>query len=148
LWLRHLPPLQYAIAMLAAFAIGVWSAQWVIRRTRIEDPGVVVWDEFLGQWLALWPLGIVAGGDWRWMLAGFALFRLFDIWKPWPVRWADRRVHGGLGAMLDDALAGVMALVVVQAIVRLVAGFAPAALQAVSLAFGFAQAVGTACCPA
>jgi phosphatidylglycerophosphatase A len=50
------------------------------------------------------------------MLAGFALFRLFDIWKPWPVRWADRRVHGGLGAMLDDVLAGLYALAVLQAL--------------------------------
>jgi phosphatidylglycerophosphatase A len=48
------------------------------------------------------------------MIVGFALFRLFDIWKPWPVSWADRRVHGGLGVMLDDVVAGVYALVVLQ----------------------------------
>ncbi|MGH8164228.1 MAG: phosphatidylglycerophosphatase A family protein, partial [Rhodanobacteraceae bacterium] len=48
------------------------------------------------------------------MLAGFVLFRLFDIWKPWPVRWADRCVHGGLGVMLDDVLAGIYALFVLQ----------------------------------
>ena len=48
------------------------------------------------------------------MLAGFALFRLFDIWKPWPVRWADRHVHGGFGAMLDDLLAGAYALLALQ----------------------------------
>jgi phosphatidylglycerophosphatase A len=48
------------------------------------------------------------------MVAGFLLFRLFDIWKPWPVRWADRRVHGGVGVMLDDVVAGVYALIVLQ----------------------------------
>jgi phosphatidylglycerophosphatase A len=47
-------------------------------------------------------------------VGGFALFRLFDIWKPWPVRWADREVHGGLGAMLDDVLAGVYAFFILQ----------------------------------
>ena len=56
---------------------------------------------------------------WYWMAMGFVLFRLFDILKPWPVRWADRRVHGGLGIMLDDILAGVMAWLVLQGAVRL-----------------------------
>ena len=85
----------------------------MIEKTRIEDPGVVVWDEFIGQWLALTPM-LLAPSDWRWMLAGFALFRLFDIWKPWPVRWADQKLHGGFGAMLDDLLAGAYALGVLQ----------------------------------
>jgi phosphatidylglycerophosphatase A len=118
LWLRHLPMAYYALVVVAAFALGTWAAQWVIGRIGLEDPGAVVWDEFVGQWLALWPLGIVVT-DWRCLLAGFALFRLFDIWKPWPVRWADRSVHGGLGAMLDDALAGAMALAVLQGALRL-----------------------------
>ena len=117
LWLRHLPWPWFAGVLLVGFALGAWAAQWVIARTGIEDPGVVVWDEFLGQWLALLPLGAVVD-DWRWMVAGFALFRLFDIWKPWPVRWADRDVHGGVGAMLDDVLAGAMALGVLQGVVR------------------------------
>ncbi|HCP04044.1 MAG TPA: phosphatidylglycerophosphatase A, partial [Pseudomonas sp.] len=49
---------------------------------------------------------------WPWLLAGFALFRLFDIWKPWPIRWVDRQVGGGFGIMLDDIIAGFMALLV------------------------------------
>jgi phosphatidylglycerophosphatase A len=113
LWLQHLPLAQYAIVLVAAFALGVWASSWVIAKTRIEDPGVVVWDEFLGQWTALLPftlLGIEA--DWLLVAVAFGLFRLFDIWKPWPVRWVDREVHGGLGAMLDDALAGAMAAAV------------------------------------
>jgi phosphatidylglycerophosphatase A len=110
LWLRHLPLAHYAIVLVAAFALGVWASAWVIERTRIEDPGVVVWDEFVGQWIALLPLlllGVI--DDVALVIVAFGLFRLFDIWKPWPVRWADREVHGGLGAMLDDALAGAMA---------------------------------------
>jgi phosphatidylglycerophosphatase A len=53
------------------------------------------------------------------MLLGFVLFRLFDVWKPWPVRWADRRLHGGFGAMFDDLLAGLYAFLALQALVLL-----------------------------
>jgi phosphatidylglycerophosphatase A len=118
LWLRDLPLSIYLTVIVAAFALGTWASHWVIRRSGVEDPGEVVWDEFVGQWLALVPLGAVVA-DWRWVVAGFALFRLFDIWKPWPVRWADRSVHGGYGAMLDDALAGLMAMAVLQGAMRL-----------------------------
>ena len=115
LWLRHLPLAHYAIVLVTAFALGVWASAWVISRTRIEDPGVVVWDEFVGQWIALTPLLLLDVIDEAILVVvAFALFRLFDIWKPWPVRWADRQVHGGLGAMLDDALAGAMAWVALQ----------------------------------
>jgi phosphatidylglycerophosphatase A len=107
-------PLQLAV-LLIAFAIGVWAAAWVIEQTRIEDPSVVVWDEFVGQWLAL----LLAPAGWYWVLGGFALFRLFDIWKPWPVSWADQKLHGGLGAMLDDVLAGAYAFVVLQGLALL-----------------------------
>ena len=100
----------YLGVLLAAFALGVWAANWVIAKTRIEDPSVVVWDEFVGQWIAL----LMAPAGWPWIVAGFALFRLFDIWKPWPVRWADRELHGGVGAMLDDVLAGLYAFIVLQ----------------------------------
>lgn len=89
----------------AAFVVGVFAANWVIEKTGVQDPSVVVLDEFIGQWIALLlaPAGLV------WMALGFGLFRLFDIWKPWPVRWADRKLHGGVGAMLDDVLAGIYA---------------------------------------
>ncbi|HYQ39540.1 MAG TPA: phosphatidylglycerophosphatase A, partial [Pseudomonas sp.] len=56
---------------------------------------------------------------WPWLLAGFALFRLLDIWKPWPIRWVDRQVHGGTGIMLDDLLAGAGAWLLLQGLVRL-----------------------------
>jgi phosphatidylglycerophosphatase A len=115
LWMRHLPPAHYAIVLVAAFALGVWASSWVIAKTRIEDPGVVVWDEFVGQWIALLPFTLLElDPDLVLVAVAFGLFRLFDIWKPWPVRWVDREVHGGFGAMLDDALAGAMAWAVFQ----------------------------------
>jgi len=52
--------------------------------------------------------------DWRFVLLGFVLFRLFDIWKPWPINWLDRKVSGGLGIMLDDLVAGIYALIILQ----------------------------------
>ncbi len=116
LWLRHQDLALYLGVLVLAFGIGIWAANWVIARTRIEDPSVVVWDEFVGQWIAL----LLAPAGWQWVLGGFALFRLFDIWKPWPVRWADRKLHGGVGAMLDDVLAGVYAFLVLQAMAFLV----------------------------
>ena len=113
--LRGMPPGLYLACLLAAFAIGVWAADWAIHRSGINDPGFVVWDEFIGQWLALFLLPV----GWPWMVAAFVLFRLFDIWKPWPVRWADRALHGGVGAMLDDVLAGAYAFLVLQAAAQL-----------------------------
>ena len=110
--LRELPvPILVAVLVLA-FALGVWASNIVVAKLGIVDPGVIVWDEFVGQWIALAPLLWIAHG-WRWILAAFLLFRLFDIWKPWPVSWADRTVKGGLGVMLDDVFAGIYAAIVI-----------------------------------
>ena len=106
--LRELPPLYYAAAVAFAFALGIWACNWAVRSLRIADPGAVVWDEFVGQWIALAPLLWMPRGG-LWISAGFILFRIFDIAKPWPVSWADRRVGGGFGVMLDDAIAGAYA---------------------------------------
>lgn len=103
--LRDLPLPYYALAVTVAFALGVWACAWVVRRTGVADPGFAVWDEFVGLWIALAPL-VGMTGRWAWIGTGFILFRIFDIWKPWPVSWADRNIHGGLGVMLDDVFAG------------------------------------------
>jgi len=102
LLLAQLPPWDYAAAVLAAFAFGVWLCASVSRDLRVHDPGGIVWDEFVGYWITMFLLPV----RWEWILAGFLLFRLLDIWKPWPIRWVDRNVRGGLGVMLDDVLAG------------------------------------------
>lgn len=111
LLLRGLNPIAYAIFLVATFAVGIWACNWVVRETKVDDPSFVVWDEFVGQWIALLPLVVVARGTW-WMIAGFILFRIFDIWKPWPVSLADRDVDGGLGVMVDDVVAGAYAAIV------------------------------------
>jgi phosphatidylglycerophosphatase A len=106
--LRELPPLYCALAIATAFVLGVQACDWAVRTLKIADPGVVVWDEFVGQWIALTPL-LWLRGDPLWICAGFILFRIFDIAKPWPVSWADREVGGGFGVMLDDVIAGLYA---------------------------------------
>jgi phosphatidylglycerophosphatase A len=121
--LRELPLPWFAAALVLAFALGVWACDWAVRRLRIADPGAVVWDEFVGQWIALAPLMPWPQG-WIWIVAGFVLFRIFDIAKPWPVSWADRKVSGGLGVMLDDVVAGIYAALALAALQQLAHAFA------------------------
>ena len=105
LLLAHLPPLPYALAVVAAFGAGVWLCETVSRDLGVHDHGGIVWDEFVGMWITLMALPTL---DWQWVAAGFVIFRIFDMWKPWPIRWFDRNIHGGMGIMVDDIVAGVI----------------------------------------
>jgi phosphatidylglycerophosphatase A len=97
------------LAIVLGFALGVWACEMAGRALGVDDHRALVWDEFVGQWIALLPALLA---PWWAVLLGFALFRLFDVWKPWPIREFDRRLHGGLGVMVDDVIAGVFAAVV------------------------------------
>ena len=116
--LRELSLPWYLLVLLLAFAIGVWASNVVVQRLQISDPGVIVWDEFVGQWITLVPL-LIWPQHWLWIGVAFVLFRVFDVLKPWPVSWADRRIEGGLGVMLDDVLAGVYAALALGLLLRL-----------------------------
>jgi phosphatidylglycerophosphatase A len=94
-----------ALAAVVATLVGIPAATIVARESGREDPGFVVVDEVAGQWIAL--IGMRA--DWEHALLALALFRVFDIWKPWPVRLLEE-LPGGAGIMLDDVAAGVLAL--------------------------------------
>ncbi len=107
LW-QQLPPWGYEIVLVLSTLLGIWLCHKTAADLGVHDHGGIVWDEFVGLWIALW----LAPTGWLWLLAGFLLFRLFDIWKPWPIRWIDHHVGGGLGIMLDDIIAGFMALAV------------------------------------
>lgn len=100
----------YLAVVAAMFAFGVWCCGVTERDLGAEDAPGIVWDEIVGYLIAM----IAAPAGWEWIVAGFVLFRLFDIVKPFPIRLIDRRVGGGLGVMLDDALAGVFAALVLQ----------------------------------
>ena len=97
------PVLLAATAIL--FLIGLWAAAAYERHTGTHDSGAIVIDEAAGLWLAL----CAAGTHPAMLLAAFILFRGFDILKPWPVSWADRRLPGAWGVMVDDILAGAYA---------------------------------------
>ncbi len=100
-------PLPAALALVVgAFAFGIWLCGRVGRRLGVHDHSGIVFDEFVGLWLVL----IFVPLHWAWWLAAFVLFRIFDAAKPWPIGWFDRRIHGGLGVMLDDLLAAGFAL--------------------------------------
>jgi phosphatidylglycerophosphatase A len=101
-------PVQVVIIVIG-FVLGVWVSDRVAKHMEVKDPGGIVWDEFVGMWITLlWLPSEI------WLLPAFLLFRLFDIWKPWPVRVADEKLAGGLGIMLDDVFAGLYALAAVQ----------------------------------
>lgn len=100
---------QLAVVMFVA-AIGVWICQHASHKLGVHDHPGIVWDEIAGFMLTM----VAAPAGWWWWVVGFALFRLFDIWKPWPIGWLDRRVGGGGGIMIDDLVAGIYAFTVLQ----------------------------------
>ncbi|MES9871416.1 MAG: phosphatidylglycerophosphatase A [Sedimenticola sp.] len=110
LGVRHLDSVSYLLLVALLFVIGIWLCGRTSSDLGVHDHGGIVWDEWVGFLLALW---LIPPG-WVWLLAGFLLFRLFDILKPWPIGWLDRRVSGGFGIMLDDLIAGLFALGVLQ----------------------------------
>jgi phosphatidylglycerophosphatase A len=101
-------PVSLAVIIGSGFLIGVWACAITGKNLGVADHGGIVWDEIVAMWLilALVPFG------WAEWLAAFALFRFFDILKPWPIRQLDARLKNGLGVMLDDLLAAVYALVI------------------------------------
>lgn len=115
LWLRTLPLGAYALITALVFMLGVWACQVAGRRLGVDDHRALVVDEFVGQWIALLPALLA---PWWAVLAGFVLFRLFDVGKPWPIGWFDRRLKGGLGVMVDDVVAGAFAAVALALLTR------------------------------
>lgn len=93
-----------AVALLLA---GIWICGKSARQIGVHDHPGIVWDEIAAIYATLLFVPV----SWAWWLAGFVLFRLFDIWKPWPIRDLDHRLHGGLGIMLDDVVAALYAVI-------------------------------------
>ena len=89
---------------------GIWLCGKTATDLDVHDHPAIVWDEITGYLVTMF----MAPGGWTWIVAGFILFRLFDIFKPWPVSWADKQVKGGMGIMLDDIIAGIFGLVTLQ----------------------------------
>jgi phosphatidylglycerophosphatase A len=96
------------------FVLGVWVCGQATRNLGVHDHGGIVFDEMLGYWLTV---ALVPSG-WPWLVAGFFLFRFFDILKPWPIGTLDRSVPGGFGIMVDDVLAAAYSMLILELIAR------------------------------
>jgi phosphatidylglycerophosphatase A len=103
----------YVSWLLVTFALGVYWCDRSSKKLGVHDHGGIVWDEFVGYWITMF----LAPKGWLWVVIGFVLFRFFDVIKPWPIGWLDRKVSGGFGIMIDDVLAGVYAFIALQACV-------------------------------
>lgn len=110
--LSSLPLSLYLLVLLLGFGLGIYLCGRSSSMLGVHDHGGIVWDEFVGYWLAM----LAAPAGWHWTIIGFILFRLFDVLKPFPINLCDKHVHGGLGIMLDDVLAGFFAFICLQLI--------------------------------
>ncbi len=109
-------PLTYYIGVCSGlFLAGIWICDKTSRDLGVHDHAGIVFDEIVGFLVTM----IALPSSWPWVLSGFCLFRAFDILKPWPIGWIERRSKGGLGIMLDDLLAGLAALLLLQLVYRL-----------------------------
>lgn len=116
--LSRLDPLLYCLTVAALCALGIWAADRAESLFGREDDRRIVIDEVIGQLIALAPLLWLGGRSSPLLIVtGFVAFRLFDIWKPGPVRFAERRFAGGVGVVMDDVVAGLLAATVVGALV-------------------------------
>ncbi len=114
IWLLALLPLPIALIVIALAAIlGVYLCEYSSRQLGVHDHKGIVWDEFVGVWITFLAVPLT----WPAVVAGFVIFRFFDMVKPWPICVADRKVHGGFGIMFDDLLAGLAALGTMQTLI-------------------------------
>lgn len=103
--MTFLPLWLYVLVVIAGICLGIHLCQRTAKDIGVPDHGCIVWDEFIGMWITLIAL---PANSWQWVGAGFVLFRVLDMWKPWPIRWLDNNVHGGTGIMADDIVAGII----------------------------------------
>ncbi len=113
--MEDLPPLGYLLVVAVLFAAGIWLCGKTSRDLGVHDHGGIVWDEIVGLLVTLFGVPFQLSV----VLVGFVLFRFFDILKPWPIGWLDRRVSGGFGVMVDDVLAGMFAAAILQLLLSL-----------------------------
>lgn len=101
---------MYLGITLVGFVAGIFLCGYTAKTLGVHDHPAIVWDEIVGYFITM----CMVPKSWIWILSGFILFRIFDIFKPWPISIADKKLKGGLGIMLDDLIAGVFALIIIQ----------------------------------
>lgn len=105
----------YIAIVMVLFVVGVWLCDTCANDLGVHDHPAIVFDEWVGYLITM----IAAPRSFLFLALGFALFRLFDILKPWPIGMADKRISGGLGIMVDDVIAGVFAAIALQVLMLL-----------------------------
>ena len=105
----------YSLIVVAAGGLGIWICGESAERLKVHDHPGIVWDEFVGLWIALWAIPVEP----LWIAAGFVAFRVFDIAKPWPISWLDENAKGGFGIMIDDVAAGLLACLALHVAITL-----------------------------
>ncbi len=120
LLMNDLPLSVYGILVLIFFIFGIWCCQVTEKALGIPDYPGIVWDEIVGYLVTMFnaPHGLL------WVILGFVLFRIFDIFKPWPIDWLNKHLHGGLGIMADDVMAAVYSWIIIQMISAVLAFYA------------------------
>lgn len=116
-WLMaDLSMLNYVLLTTLMGIIGIFICDYSAKAAQVHDHPAIVWDEIVGYLITMFlvPLSFVN------ILVGFVFFRIFDILKPWPISWIDRKVKGGFGIMIDDVVAGLMAFACMQVFIRFV----------------------------
>ena len=113
--MQSLPVATYCLITGILFLVGIWLCDRTAKVLGVHDHSGIVWDEVVGYLVTM----VMAPTGWNWIIIGFILFRIFDIWKPWPIKVVDQKVPGGFGIMVDDLIAGVFALVVMRILLYL-----------------------------
>jgi phosphatidylglycerophosphatase A len=111
--MQQLPLVTYLVVTTCLFIAGIWICTYTAEKLGVHDHPAIVIDEIVGYLITM----IAAPEGWLPIVLGFGLFRLLDAAKPWPISWFDRAVGGGLGIMLDDVVAGVIAMIIIQGLI-------------------------------
>ncbi len=102
--------IAYLVIVVCGFLFGIFCCGYTARILNVHDHHSIVWVEIIGYLITMF----MVPKEWMWILIGFILFRAFDILKPWPISFIDRRMGGGLGIMLDDVIAALFSLAIIQ----------------------------------
>ena len=108
--MQPLPLISYLLFTTCLFIAGIWICTYAAEKLGVHDHPSIVIDEIVGYLITM----IAAPEGWLFIVVGFVLFRLLDAVKPWPISWFDRNISGGLGIMVDDVVAGIVALAIIQ----------------------------------
>jgi len=102
----------YLLILILMMVSGIYICGKAAKEAGVHDHPAIVWDEIIGYLITMFMVNV----SWQSILVGFVLFRVFDIFKPWPISWLDKHCHGGFGIMIDDVLAGLFSLVIMHLI--------------------------------